>query len=166
VLDDGHDVTVVTNRTPEEMRTGPLMSGQVMFGSALATEPARGIDLWQEECPQIEGMTFVVSNPAGPGPLVDWEQRLDQAAQSVDQRVKFPTCGIGCRDLGGLACAAYHARGLCFGPGVRVRAIGCVGAPGELDQGFGTGEVFTASFQSSQSPGSWRTRWWIRWAGL
>jgi 2-polyprenyl-6-methoxyphenol hydroxylase-like FAD-dependent oxidoreductase len=88
--DDGHDVTVVTNRTPEEMRTGPLMSGQVMFGSALATERALGIDLWQEECPQIEGMAFAVSNPAGPGLLVDWEQRLDQAAQSVDQRVKFP----------------------------------------------------------------------------
>jgi hypothetical protein len=90
LLDDGHEVTVVTNRTPEEMRTGPLMSGQVMFGSALATERALGIDLWQEECPQIEGMAFVVSNPAGGSPLVDWAARLDRAAMSVDQRVKFP----------------------------------------------------------------------------
>jgi 2-polyprenyl-6-methoxyphenol hydroxylase-like FAD-dependent oxidoreductase len=90
LLDDGHDVTVVSNRTPEEMRTGRLTSGQCMFGVALATERALGIDLWEQECPQAEGMAISVANPAGGSPLVDWAARLDQAAMSVDQRVKMP----------------------------------------------------------------------------
>jgi hypothetical protein len=61
-----------------------------MFGVALATERALGIDLWEQECPQAEGMAISVANPAGGGPLVDWAARLDQAAMSVDQRVKMP----------------------------------------------------------------------------
>jgi Styrene monooxygenase A putative substrate binding domain len=90
LLDDGHDVTVVSNRTPEALRTGRLTSGQCMFGVALATERALGIDLWEHECPQAEGMAISAANPAGGGPLVDWAARLDQAAMSVDQRVKMP----------------------------------------------------------------------------
>jgi Styrene monooxygenase A putative substrate binding domain len=90
LLDDGHDVTVVSNRTPEALRTGRLTSGQCMFGVALATERALGIDLWEHECPQAEGMAISVANPAGGGPLVDWAARLDKAAMSVDQRVKMP----------------------------------------------------------------------------
>ena len=90
LLDDGHDVTVVSNRTPEDIRNGRLTSGQCMFGKALATERALGIDLWEQECPQAEGMAIAVANPAGGSPLVDWAARLDQAAMSVDQRVKMP----------------------------------------------------------------------------
>jgi 2-polyprenyl-6-methoxyphenol hydroxylase-like FAD-dependent oxidoreductase len=86
----GHDVTVVSNRTPEDMRKGRLTSGQCMFGVALATERALGIDLWEQECPQAEGMAISVANPAGGSPLVDWAARLDHAAMSVDQRVKMP----------------------------------------------------------------------------
>jgi 2-polyprenyl-6-methoxyphenol hydroxylase-like FAD-dependent oxidoreductase len=89
LLDDGHDVTVVSNRTPEDLRNGRLTSAPAMFGSALATERALGIDLWEQECPQIEGMAFAAYTPAGPSPLFDWAARLDQPAQSVDQRVKY-----------------------------------------------------------------------------
>ena len=90
LLDDGHDVTVVSNRTPEDVRNGRLTSGQCMFGRALATERALGIDLWEQECPQAEGMAISVANPAGGAALVDWAARLDQGAMSVDQRVKMP----------------------------------------------------------------------------
>jgi 2-polyprenyl-6-methoxyphenol hydroxylase-like FAD-dependent oxidoreductase len=90
LLDDGHDVTVISNRTPEDLRNGRLTSGQCMFGMALATERALGIDLWEQECPQAEGMAISVANPAGGSPLVDWVARLDQSAMSVDQRVKMP----------------------------------------------------------------------------
>jgi styrene monooxygenase A-like protein len=90
LLDDGHDVTVVSNRTPEDIRNGRLTSGQCMFGKALATERGLGIDLWEQECPQAEGMAISVANPAGGSPLVDWAQRLDVPAQSVDQRLKMP----------------------------------------------------------------------------
>jgi hypothetical protein len=90
LLDDGHDVTVVSNRTPEDLRNGRLTSGQAMFGRALATERALGIDLWDQECPPIEGFAIAVQNPAGPSPLVDWAARLHRPGKSVDQRVKFP----------------------------------------------------------------------------
>lgn len=90
LLDDGHDVTVVSNRTADDVRNGRLLSGQTMFGAALATERALGIDLWQEECPQIDGMAFALFPPADPNPVFDWGARLDQPGQSVDQRVKYP----------------------------------------------------------------------------
>jgi hypothetical protein len=90
LLDDGHDVTVVSNRTAEDLRTGRLTSGQCMFGAALETERALGIDLWEHECPKCEGMAIYVANPVGGSPLVDWAARLDTPAMSVDQRVKMP----------------------------------------------------------------------------
>ncbi len=90
LLDDGHDVTVVTNRTAEDVRNGRLLSGQTMFGAPLATERKLGIDLWQQECPQLEGKAFTLFNPDDPDPVFDWSARLDQPGQSVDQRVKYP----------------------------------------------------------------------------
>jgi 2-polyprenyl-6-methoxyphenol hydroxylase-like FAD-dependent oxidoreductase len=90
LLDDGHDVTVVNNRTAEEVRNGRLLSGQTMFGNSLATERALGIDLWQQECPQLDGMAFALFPPRDPSPVFDWGARLHQPGQSVDQRVKYP----------------------------------------------------------------------------
>jgi hypothetical protein len=90
LLDDGHDVTVVSNRTAQDVVDGRLLSGQTMFGAALATERALGIDLWQQECPQLEGKAFALFHPPDPNPVFDWAARLDQPGQSVDQRVKYP----------------------------------------------------------------------------
>jgi len=90
LLADGHDVTVVSNRTPGDLRRGRLTSGQCMFGAALATERALDIDLWDQECPPVEGIAISVANPAGPSPLVNWASRLDRPGKSVDQRVKMP----------------------------------------------------------------------------
>ena len=87
LLDDGHDVTVANDRTPEDVRNGRLLSGQTMFGAALGTERALHIDLWQQECPQLEGMAFALFNPGDPNPIFDWGARLHQPGQSVDQRV-------------------------------------------------------------------------------
>ena len=64
LVDDGHDVTVGPNRTAQDVGDGRLLSGQTMFGAALATERALGIDLWQQECPQLEGKPFALFHPA------------------------------------------------------------------------------------------------------
>ena len=90
LLDDGHDVTVVTNRTAEDVRNGRLLSGQTMFGTALATERALGIDLWQRSVPRSREWRSPFSRPADPSPVFDWGARLDLPGQSVDQRVKYP----------------------------------------------------------------------------
>jgi 2-polyprenyl-6-methoxyphenol hydroxylase-like FAD-dependent oxidoreductase len=87
---DGHDVTVVSNRTPEDIRDGRVMSSQCMFDAALQTERDLGLAFWEDECPNVDGISLAVPAPDGSGKAIDWASRLDAYAQSVDQRVKIP----------------------------------------------------------------------------
>lgn len=84
----GYEVTVMTNRTPEEIRDGRVMSTQCMFDAALQTERDLGIDFWADEAPRIEGLGVSVTGPESVR-AVDWVGRLDGFAQSVDQRLKM-----------------------------------------------------------------------------
>ncbi|HEY1367258.1 MAG TPA: styrene monooxygenase/indole monooxygenase family protein [Gaiellaceae bacterium] len=90
LLQAGHDVTVVSNRTAEDIHDGKVMSSQCMFDAALQHERDLGINHWEAECPPVEGISFVVPAPDGSGKAIDWASRLDAYAQSVDQRVKVP----------------------------------------------------------------------------
>jgi hypothetical protein len=83
------DVTVVTNRTGEQVRDGRVLSSQCMFDRALQTERDLGLNLWDDECPPVEGIGLIVAGPEG-APVIDWSARLAAHAQSVDQRVKMP----------------------------------------------------------------------------
>ncbi len=85
---NGYDVTVMTNRTADEIRDGRVMSTQCMFDSALATERELGINFWEQEAPRIEGLGVSVTGPES-ARVIDWVGRLDGYAQSVDQRVKM-----------------------------------------------------------------------------
>src|SRR5438105_1780848 len=89
LLQDGHEVTVVTNRTGANIRTGKVMSSQCMFDASLQHERDHGINFWEEECPDVEGISLAVPAPEG-GKMIDWASRLERPAQSVDQRVKMP----------------------------------------------------------------------------
>ncbi|MFI2608493.1 styrene monooxygenase/indole monooxygenase family protein [Kitasatospora sp. NPDC018619] len=86
----GYDVTVLTDRGPEEVRGGRVMSSQCMFDSALRTERALGLDLWADLAPRIEGLGVSLPGPDARR-AVDWVGRLDGYAQSVDQRLKMST---------------------------------------------------------------------------
>ena len=91
LLDRGYDVTVVTNRTPDAIRNGRVMSSQCMFGESLAIEQALGLDAWAAQCPPVEGISLAVPHPAQPGAkAIDWAARLDRVAMAVDQRLKMP----------------------------------------------------------------------------
>lgn len=91
LLQNGYDVTVVSDRTPEQIRDGRVSSSQCMFATALDNERALGIDFWDDTCPPVEGIALAVPHPEIPGAkAIDWGARLDRVAQSVDQRVKFP----------------------------------------------------------------------------
>ncbi|WP_017240877.1 styrene monooxygenase/indole monooxygenase family protein [Streptomyces sp. SS] len=89
LLDRGYDVTVVSNRTGRQIREGRVMSSQCMFGTSLAHERALGLNLWDADCPAVEGISFAVPDGAG-GRSISWASRLDAVARSVDQRVKVP----------------------------------------------------------------------------
>jgi flavin reductase (DIM6/NTAB) family NADH-FMN oxidoreductase RutF len=87
LLANGYRVTIYSGRSAPEIHDGPVMSSQCMFDSALEVERALGLNFWEEECPRVEGMGFAVPDGLG-GKVVDWTARLDDYAQSVDQRVR------------------------------------------------------------------------------
>jgi hypothetical protein len=91
LVQDGHDVTVISNRTADDFHNGRVMSSQFMFANSLDTERALGIDFWQHTCPQTEGIQFAIPHPEIRGEkALTFAARLDRPGQSVDQRVKFP----------------------------------------------------------------------------
>lgn len=85
---EGYDVTVMSARTPEEIRNGRVMSTQVMFGPNLRFERERGINLWERDTPKIDGLNVSVAGPPGNIALT-FKASFDDYAQSVDQRVKM-----------------------------------------------------------------------------
>lgn len=91
LLARGDRVTLLSNRSPDDIRRGKVMSSQCMFGASLQIERDFGLDRWQHECPPVEGIGLTVPHPERPGEkLIDWAARLDRPAQAVDQRLKMP----------------------------------------------------------------------------
>jgi flavin-dependent dehydrogenase len=88
LLQKNYAVTVVSNRAPEQIRKGRVTSSQFMFHNSLQIERDLGINFWEKECPNTEGVAFSVPGPDG-GRALFWEVKLDHPGQSVDQRVKF-----------------------------------------------------------------------------
>jgi hypothetical protein len=88
LLQKNYEVTVVSNRTPEQIRKGRVTSSQFMFHDSLQNERDLGINFWEKECPITKGIAFSVPGPDG-GRALFWETKLDHPGQSVDQRVKF-----------------------------------------------------------------------------
>jgi flavin reductase (DIM6/NTAB) family NADH-FMN oxidoreductase RutF len=89
LLAAGYEVTLYSDRSATEIRDGKVMSSQCMFDSALELERNLGLNYWEEECPKVAGMSFTVPDGFG-GKIMDWSARLDDYAQSVDQRLKIP----------------------------------------------------------------------------
>jgi len=65
LLGNGFDVTLVSNRTADQIATGEVLSSQCMFESALQTERALGLDFWADQCPAVEGISFAISGEDG-----------------------------------------------------------------------------------------------------
>lgn len=98
----GYRVTCISNRKPEELRGGRVLSSQCMFDSALVHERALGLNLWDATCPPVEAITFSVPHPELRGAkAMDFASRLDRPAQAVDQRIKFPRWMERFTSLGG-----------------------------------------------------------------
>lgn len=91
LLDAGHSVHIVQNRTGDEIAAGRVLSSQCMFDTSLQNERDLGLDFWGESCPKVDSINFVVPAPDGSGnKAIEWNGKLDNQAQSVDQRVKVP----------------------------------------------------------------------------
>ncbi|SEQ87096.1 Dehydrogenase (flavoprotein) [Amphritea atlantica] len=91
LLKKGYQVTMLSNRTQDDIRSGRVTSSQCMFDMALNTERELGLNFWENDCPPVEGIGLTVPNPERPGEkLIDWAAPIDHKAQSVDQRLKMP----------------------------------------------------------------------------
>ena len=88
LLARGYHVTVVTDRSPDEIRQGKVMSSQCLFDTALQIERDLGLDDWGDRCPPVEGLGMTIVDGEG-RKGISWQARLDRPARSVDQRVKF-----------------------------------------------------------------------------
>jgi hypothetical protein len=85
---EGYDVTIMSARTSREIRTGRVMSTQVMFDPALQLERDLGLNLWEQEAPQVVGQRSTLGDPPGEQAFT-FVGRWPRYAQSVDQRVKM-----------------------------------------------------------------------------
>jgi flavin-dependent dehydrogenase len=88
LLKNNYEVTVVSNRTADQIFNGHVTSGQFMFHDSLQNERDLGINFWEKECPRTEGIAFTIPGPDRTKALF-WEAKLDYYGQSVDQRMKF-----------------------------------------------------------------------------
>jgi hypothetical protein len=88
LLAEGYEVTIMSARTPDEIRHGWVMSTQGMFHLALQTERAQRLNLWEEESPHFEGLHVQLSAPPGQRALAI-PAPLDDYGQSTDQRLKM-----------------------------------------------------------------------------
>ncbi|HET7385612.1 MAG TPA: flavin reductase [Nocardioidaceae bacterium] len=83
LLRDGHEVTLVSDRTGEQIRSGSVMSSQITFESALEAEAALGISELLPAAPPIGRMSYA-------SPDARFATALGTPARSLDQRVRVP----------------------------------------------------------------------------
>jgi len=89
LLAAGYQVTLFSDHSADEILEGRVRSSQCMFDSALEIERDLNLNHWEEQCPKVEGVSFTVPDGIG-GSSIDWAARLDNFAQSIDQRLKIP----------------------------------------------------------------------------
>lgn len=100
LLMSGHSVTMLSNRTGEEIAAGPVTSSQSMYGMALGLERELGIDYWQDSAPQYAGAQMRIADSDG-NIMLYWQGAMDEPGQSIDQRIKMPVWMDRFVELGG-----------------------------------------------------------------
>ncbi len=99
LLQHGCAVTLVSDRTAEEIRTGPVMSSQVTFESALEVETALGVTSLLPSSPPLKRMEYDVRRLDGTDTA--FSVSLETPAHSVDLRLKIPALIGEIERLGG-----------------------------------------------------------------
>src|SRR6516225_2880855 len=89
LLQNGYRVRLISNRTAEDFAAGKVMSSQFMFNDSLQSERDLGLNFWEKDCPNTDGLGVTIAGPDG-GKAVTWVYTLDKPGQAVDQRVKYP----------------------------------------------------------------------------
>lgn len=96
----GYDVTILTDRTAEEVRDGRVLSSQGMQRTALRHERMLGLAFWDDAAPRHEFIEFSLQGKDG-GRSVHWRAPVPEPGNSVCQRVKVPRWMAEFEALGG-----------------------------------------------------------------
>ncbi|HSE09124.1 MAG TPA: flavin reductase [Nocardioidaceae bacterium] len=99
LLQEGWPVTLVSGRSAEEIRTGPVMSSQITFESALEVETTLGVTGLLPESPPLRRMEYDVRRLDGS--RTSFTVPLETPARSIDLRVKVPALLAEIERLGG-----------------------------------------------------------------
>jgi hypothetical protein len=86
----GYEVTIVTDREPEAVRTGRILSSQGMASMAVGHEHSLGLDYWDHSAPKLQLYEF--SRRGGDDTRdVHWRTMRDAGhGNAVCQRLKIP----------------------------------------------------------------------------
>jgi hypothetical protein len=85
----GYSVTIVTDRTPDDVRTGRIMSSQGMQRTALQHERSLGLAFWDDVTPKHDFIEFSLGGENGRREIY-WRAPVPSPGNSVCQRVKIP----------------------------------------------------------------------------
>lgn len=104
----GYTVTIISDRTPEQIRNGRVTSSQGMQTTPIAYEEVFGLRLWKDIYAPWDGAEFNVLEPETGNKISSFAQRLgpqngkaDWIMESIDQRVKMPAWIHRFEELGG-----------------------------------------------------------------
>lgn len=99
LLQRGFEVTLVSDRTAEEIRTGSVMSSQVTFESALEIERALGISPLFPPAPALRRFSY--DTVRRDGTSAQFTTTFSSPARSIDQRLRVPLLLDEVERLGG-----------------------------------------------------------------
>jgi hypothetical protein len=88
LLENGYRVTLVSDRTAEEIRHGELPAGVVVFDRALQVERDLSVGFWDGVARECVGVHMEMVGPDGRIAL-SIESKFQKPGLSVDQRLKF-----------------------------------------------------------------------------
>jgi flavin-dependent dehydrogenase len=87
LLKQGYYVTLVSNKTASELLSGPILSNQGMFDTALQYERDLGLNFYEHLAPKNKSVTLTIANNGQKA--IHWKGFTDKPFQAIDQRLKF-----------------------------------------------------------------------------
>jgi 2-polyprenyl-6-methoxyphenol hydroxylase-like FAD-dependent oxidoreductase len=89
LLSEGHDVTILTSLTLEELRLGRILSSQCIWGTAAAIEERWAPFFWKPDYAGIGGFRIRMVDKDSQDVESDIATELEANGNSVDQRLKI-----------------------------------------------------------------------------
>jgi flavin-dependent dehydrogenase len=101
LLKNDYAVTLISDRSSEDILNGYITSSQGMFHNALENERTLEINFWEQQTPGNSTVSLRIADATFEKPQIQWQGFLNHPFQSVDQRIKFSTWLEAFKDFGG-----------------------------------------------------------------